>query len=129
MIVPPYPGRSSVGSTWTHPEWGRFKFDGDAWSKTINVPAFKSFSYDAGDRNLRRSRGQPTLAVGADDADDVPSPAAIKLAGKVLANQAELVATVVKALWKDFNGRGPNSGMWWHGVLTQVAEGMETEQR
>src|SRR5262245_33670876 len=118
-----------MGSTWDHPELGRFKFDGVVWSKTIDVPAFKSFSYDTGYRNARRSKGRHTLAFEADDANDVPSRVAVKLAAKVLANQADLVGKVVKALWEDFNGRGPDSGMWWHGALDQVAEGMDPEQR
>jgi hypothetical protein len=51
-----------------------------------------------------------------------PSAAAVKLALRVIANQAELPALVTSALWEEFNGRGPKSEMWWHGDMGQVAE-------
>ena len=111
--------------TWRHPRLGQFKYDGMAWVGKVKAPAFDAFAYDTGYGNA----GPPdcTYAVGfaADDAKETPSPAAVALAEKVLANAAALVAAVTKALWDDFNGRGPDSGMWWHGDLETVAEGME----
>lgn len=112
-----------MGSTWDHPQLGSFKFvDGAWWTTTVDVPAFKAFAYDTGFRNAPRSTGKHRLAFQAYEETDLPSPQAIKLASKVLANQAKLVAIVTHALWDDFNGRGPGSSMWWHGDLAQVAE-------
>ena len=107
-----------MGSTWDHPELGRFKYDGMDWTPKVDVPAFKAFGLG----NARRSKGTYELSFEADDEDDVPSPAAAALASKALANQAGLAAKVKAALWDDFNGRGPTSGMWWHGNLDEVAE-------
>jgi uncharacterized protein DUF6985 len=117
-----------MGSTWDHPDLGRFKYERMAWRKTVNVPAFKLFAYDTGYSNARRSTGKHELTFDADDEHDIPSQAAVRLASKVLMNQADLVTKVTKALWDDFNGRGPNSGLWWHGALNEVAEAMDAEE-
>src|SRR5207245_1320438 len=41
---------------------------------------------------------------------------------KLLTNQQSMARQIVNALWEDFNGRGPRSGMWWHGNLEEVVE-------
>jgi hypothetical protein len=46
----------------------------------------------------------------------------VELAETVFANQSALVTAIVRALWDDFNGRGPASRMWWHGKLDDVAK-------
>jgi hypothetical protein len=115
-------------STWCHPELGKFKHDGIAWISTVSMPAFKAFAYDTGYSNARRSTGKHELAFEADDEDETPSAAAVALADKVLANQKEMVCKVTEALWKDFTGQGPESGMWWHGDLDQVAEAMDADE-
>jgi hypothetical protein len=117
-----------MASTWDHPSLGHFQYDGVSWTTVIDMPAFKAFSYDTGYSNAPRSTGKHVLAFQADDATDLPSPAAIALASKILANQAKLVTKVTHALWEDFNGRGPGSPMWWHGDLAQVAEMMGADQ-
>lgn len=108
--------------TWNHPDLGSFTFDRWAWVATIYAPAFNAFRYNP-------EGGKPTvkyeLAFEAEDENDMASPAAVELALKVLTNQAELVPKVANALWDDFTGRGPNSGMWWHNDLAQVAETMK----
>ena len=48
------------------------------------------------------------------------------MAKKFIANQAALAGKVAEALWADFTGAGPKSGMYWHGDLDQVAQGMES---
>lgn len=103
--------------TWQHPELGQFKYDGGGWAKTISVPAFKGFK---GQR-----AGKCDLAFNADDETDVPSPAMISVAAAVLDYQGELARKVIDGLWDDFNGRGPDSGMYWHGDLDAVAEGLD----
>lgn len=115
----------STSTTWNHPEWGQFTFNGYAWEKSVPAPAFDAF--------VRESRyGKPTprtgnydLSFDADDESDVPSDAAVAVAAAVLANQNTLVSQVTAALWEDFNGRGPDSGMWWHDDMDSVSEDIE----
>ena len=118
-----------MGATWDHPELGRFTFDDDAqaWSGTVDVPAFRAFAWDTGYSNAPRSQGRHELVFEADDEDDVPSPAMVALALEVLANQANLVPVVTQALWDDFNGHG-SPGMWWHGQLAQVVAAMYADE-
>src|SRR5438132_2281184 len=84
---------SPPASTWDHPELGCFKYDGAFWTRIVDVPAFKAFAYDTG-FGKGPSKGKYELKFMADDETDLPSPAAIALALKVLANQVELVSTV-----------------------------------
>ena len=46
-----------MSKPWTHPKLGEFEVNGPGWLRTVNVPAFKAFSYDTGYPNARRSRG------------------------------------------------------------------------
>src|SRR6516225_11010414 len=110
-----------MGSTWDHPQLGQFNYDDMGWTGTVNLPAFQAFSYQTGFGNVGRSKGMHKMSFEAYDETDLPTTAAIELASRVLANQAELAAAVTRALWEDFNGRGPDSGMWWHGDLERVA--------
>jgi hypothetical protein len=105
---------------WSHPRWGRFKYNGLAWSAPIVAPAFNAFSYDTGYSNARKPNGKYQLRFETDDESELPSNAAVSLAEKVLANPAGLVAKIIKALWDDFTGRGPGSTLWWHDSLDQV---------
>jgi hypothetical protein len=113
-----------MAATWDHAQLGRFTYDGTVWINTVSMPAFKAFAYDTGYPNAPRSTGDHELAFEADNKRDVPSPAAVALAEKVLANQHEIVSKVTEALWDDFNGRDPSSDMWWHGDLQAVADAM-----
>jgi hypothetical protein len=108
-------------ATWNHPELGRFEYRG-GWAKELNFPAFKAFSYDTGYENARRSTGKHGMLFWANSEKDVPSSETAAVSSKVVANQAELVKKVAEALWDDFNGRGPDYGMWWHGSLKDVAK-------
>jgi Domain of unknown function (DUF6985) len=108
--------------TWKHPDLGLFTFDDWAWIATVDAPAFNTFAYDP---EGAQPTGKYQLAFEAEDEKDVPSPAAVELASKVLTNQAELVPKITDALWDEFSGRGPHSGMWWHNELAQVAEAMK----
>ena len=99
--------------TWRHPQFGRFTFDGTEWARTISVPAFRAFKHP------RRST-KCTLGFATHAEDEAPSPWMVAVASTVLANQETLVRKVVAALWDDFTGRGPDSGMFWHGDLDAV---------
>jgi hypothetical protein len=114
-----------MAGQWDHPTLGRFAFDGMAWVGTVSAPAFDVFSYDDGFGDERAPTGRYELAFGADDGTDVPSAGAVELAERVLADPAGLAARVAAALWEDFNGRRPKSGMWWHGGLDEVADSLE----
>ena len=101
-------------------------FDG-SWFATVKAPDFDRFDYDTGYRHDRETRGQYTLSFEAEDRKDVPSPQAAELAARVL-RTGGLAAVVAAALWDDFNGRGPDSGMWWHDNLDEVSEELEPIQ-
>jgi hypothetical protein len=109
-----------MAAAWDHPKLGRFEYSDGGWTRVVEVPAFKSFSYDTAYSNAPRSKGKHKLIFGAFDKSDLPSPAAVAVAEKVLANHASLVGIVTHALWEDFNGRGPGSGIWWQGNLEAV---------
>ena len=112
-----------MAATWNHPTLGPFASEGMGWTKVVNVPAFKACSHDTGYSNAPRSSGKHRLTFAAAFGEsDVPSPAKVTLADRVVANQAALVDAIAAALWEDFNGRGPSSGMWWHGDLAFVAK-------
>jgi hypothetical protein len=114
---------------WEHPRLGRFIYDGMAWTQTVNVPAFKAFTSHSRYFDMPRSKGRHRLEFEADNEMDIPSATAIALATTVLENQADLVGEITRALWDDFNGRGPDSGMWWHGNLDEVVLNMGSEKR
>jgi hypothetical protein len=114
-----------MGASWQHPDLGRLEFDGTTWATIVSVPAFKAFTYQPRYGNGRNPPGIVALCFEADDEDDIPSTAAVGIASSVLANQQKLVPMVMAALWEDFNGRGPRSGMWWHGGIDEVTEGLE----
>ena len=44
---------------------------------------------------------------------------------KVVARSVEMAQLVITALWNDFAGTPPDSGMWWHGDLESVSEEIE----
>jgi hypothetical protein len=106
---------------WDHPDLGRFTYDGSAWTRFVDTPGFKSFRY-GGRSNVCE------LSFEADDEGELPSRDAVAVARRVLANHEALATKVAAALWDDFTGKGPDSGMYWHGNLEALAEGMEFEE-
>lgn len=118
---------------WTDPQLGEFTFDENlaVWQTIVAVPAFDAFRYDWGKKPTDPGYMPPDSRYPleiADDAGTADRAAAVALALKVLANQAGLVDAVSGALWDDFNNRGPDSGMWWHGDYS-FPEGDTTGQR
>ncbi|MDB5318495.1 MAG: hypothetical protein JWN40_126 [Phycisphaerales bacterium] len=116
-----------MGKTWEHPQLGKLEYDRgrDAWTGTIGVPAFRAFTHTGDDDHVP---GHCELTLEAEDDSDTPSPAAVAMALKLLAAQEKLVEALTTTLWDDFNGRGPRTGMWWHGDLSQVLENGEEEE-
>ena len=104
---------------WTHPRLGNFAA-GDYWDRKINVPEFAAFSYDTGYSNAPRSTGDIRFGFGPHSSKEklpAPTPEMIAVADRILNDPAALVQKVIDALWEEFNGRGPTSGMSWRGAL------------
>lgn len=114
-----------MAATWEHPELGTFTHDDVAWVKTIDVPAFEAFTYGKGNRKANRPTAAHEVAFESDSKTNLPSDDAVELMSTVLAHQHDLVTKVTRALWDDFNGRGPRSGMWWRDDLDAVRDGAE----
>ena len=110
-----------MSKKWNHPELGAFEFDHSGWVRPHDFPAFNKFTYEADEE----SECEFPLVFEAAAETVLPSAAAVAAAQRVIANQKTLVTTIVEALWEDFNGRGPDSGMWWHGDLGSVSENLE----
>jgi hypothetical protein len=100
-------------STWTHPELGTFEFD-HGWNKELSVPAFNLFRYASWNR---RPDAFPQLSFVVPHEHVLPSAEAIGLATAVLTNQTSLARAVSASMWDELNGRGPETGMWWHGIV------------
>ena len=104
-------------NTWTHPDLGRFEHDGIAWAGTIALPAFDAYAWE------RPGTGGTYGLEFVGDAE--PTPAAVAAALAVSDAQAGLAVAVRQALFDEFTGRGPESGMGWHGDLESVVEDRE----
>ena len=116
--------KTLVGPAWNDPELGAFHFGDFGWSKRVELPAFNAYKF----RQRRGGKSPETyaLVIHAETEDELPTPAAVALVKRLLANQAALAAKVADALWADFNGAGPDSGTYWHGELDLVTHGMES---
>lgn len=113
-------------ATWKHPDLGIFKFDDLWWARTVTLPAFKVFRYRY--RGKKVGTSKVPLRFEAEDADTVPSKLAATIAKRVVQNQELLVPKILKALHKDLHGKGPNSGMWWHGDIDSIYEDLSEQK-
>ena len=114
-----------MATTWDHPTLGRFTYgDEGGWTRLVDVPAFKAFSYDTGDPDAPRSTGRHKLVCFTAGPDDVLAAADVAVGEAVLANQEPLVGVVARALWENFNGRGPGSGVY--GDLAAIAKAFKS---
>ena len=102
---------------WAHPELGVFRFTDPEWTTTVRLPAYKRFIY----REFRRNSGRSTVELGFSlphfDTSDRPTKPAVTVALRVVRNQELLANKLEKAIWLDLNGKGRNTGMWWHSDL------------
>jgi len=64
------------------------------------------------------------MLIEADDAEDKPEGMILEVAMRVSENCEKLVMAGMQAFIDDFNGTGPDSGMWWHGDMDSVMEYM-----
>ena len=118
-------GKQATTKAWSHPKLGSFAA-GEAWERKLNIPEFAAFSYDTGYSNARRSTGDVTFSLSAylkEEDLEIPTPAMIAIADRIINDPVALVQKVITALWDDFNGREPDSGIWWHGILKRRADG------
>ena len=119
---------TTAGPSWSDHELGSFQFEDNGylcWTIKLPLPAFDA--YNLGKKKPRKDkRPLYPLEIVVDSENDRPDAPAIALAKQIIANQATLADKVAEALWADFTGTGPESGMYWHGELDQVAEGLES---
>ena len=107
-------------NAWRHPELGKFAFEEfEGWAGRCKLPAFKAFRYRWGGK-VGAGKSSFELVFTSDDENSEPSISAARLALKLVSNQEKLLGKVTRALWNDFHGRGPDSGMWWHGDLHTI---------
>ncbi len=59
----------------------------------------------------------PQTVLICDAESDLPNTEMALVASRARDHEAKLIPNVLAAIWDDFNGRGPDSGMWWHGDL------------
>jgi hypothetical protein len=115
-----------TGPAWSDAELGTFHFDDTGWLIRLPLPAFDAFNYGAKKKSKKKEPRQYPLTITANSEEELPKPGAIAMVRKLIANQATLATAAAEALWADFAGTGPDSGMYWHGDLDQVAEGLES---
>ena len=107
---------------WNHEELGVFEYEEDGWKRRVDIPAFMAFRF------AREFDHDPHCELAFEaDPDELPTPAAIAVARRLLANQDKLVDNIKELLWDDFHGRGPSSEIWWHGNLDGVNQLLTAE--
>lgn len=106
-------------STWEDPELGVFELSrGEGWCREIDVPNFMAFQYSDWPK-------RPVyLIFAADDENDIPTDGQVSVARQTINNLERLIEEGLLALVDDFQGRGPDSGMWWHSDIDQVLENL-----
>lgn len=102
---------------WTDPVLGTFHCDDTRWRRKINLTSVGFFSYVDAAVGVRTSPLQFEVVLVCDTESDFPNTDMALAASHALDNEGELIPKVLAAIWDDLNGRGPNSGMWWHGDL------------
>ncbi|MCP4148636.1 MAG: hypothetical protein GY757_12895 [bacterium] len=109
--------------TWKDAQLGTFTYDEYTWTRSFELPAFSVFRYFGFNKPLAQN-GNPVveLMFEADDERDIPTEGEITVAGRTINNHQQLVNEGTEALFNDFLGKGPGSGMWWHGDIEHVRE-------
>lgn len=105
--------------TWRHPSLGKFTADEIAWKGHCTLPSFKAFRFGGSRRSKLR------LEFEIVDEPIVPVKRAIAVAERIVKNEQSLSTRIANAVWKDLNGKGKNTGMWWHGDIEGVLENVE----
>ncbi len=120
-----------ITHTWEHPTLGTFDYDFVGWSRELEIPSFAQYGYVRGG-GYKLGQKVKLSFESEDRGDDrpiEPSNDAILLANKIISNQQSLNERVLNAVWEDLNGRGPDTGMWWHGDRHTIHEAIHSEWR
>lgn len=111
-------------ATWSHPRLGMLVQDDIWWRRQVALPSFKSFTYIDAAVRAYCSKPEPfELVLQCESETELPNEEMAALAAVILDSQWQLVPKLLKAIWADLNGRGPDSGMWWHGDLPNAHRG------
>jgi hypothetical protein len=113
-----------MSRTWSHPRLGTFENDGVWWRREITIPSLTSFTYiDAAVREYRSKPEAFELVLKCDSEGEQPNEQMASLAVAIFDNESTLVPNVLRAIWSELNGQGPESGMWWNGDLPNAHRG------
>lgn len=114
--------------TWHDTELGLFTFDEYAWVKEFKMSVFLAFKYAGYGTGIQQT-GRPNfdLLIEAENKNEIPSQPLVEVARLTISNLERLVKEGIVALYNDFIGNGPNSGMWWHSCLEDVRKDIINE--
>ncbi len=110
--------------TWQHSELGKFKLTDTGWQGQCTLPSFKMFRFGRPGRSKLE-----ILFETENDSEDAPSSREISVAKRIIKNELALSKKLIRVLFDDLNGRGLNSGMWWHGDTESILEFMDEQLR
>ena len=108
--------------TWKHSTLGKFTADEIAWKGHCTLPSFKAFRYGGS----RRSKLRLEFEIEDEDEPVVPSKRAVAVAERIVKNEQSLSEKIANAVWKDVNGNGKDTGMWWHGDMESVLDNISS---
>jgi|688.fasta_scaffold462402_1 hypothetical protein len=115
-----------MSKTWADARFGQLTFEEFYWSTRIAVPAFAVYSYrpEFALEILPDGECELEMHIREDYTENppLPLPELCAVVERVLQNQSLLAPAVATALWKEFEGSGPRSGMWWHGNIPLLME-------
>lgn len=109
---------------WHDTELGKFVLTDAGWVGTCLLPTFKIFRYEKPGKSKLKLEFETEI-----DADEIPSNRAITIAKRIIANEATLSEKLIRAIFDDLNGKGLDSGMWWHGDTQSVLDFMDEPLR
>jgi hypothetical protein len=101
-----------------------FTYSKDTLRGAVHLPSFEVFSLEPISSEDSLYKIDLDSIVGPDSEIEKY----VKAVNTLISNQKEFPQRIVKALWDDFNGVGPLSGMWWNGSIDEVAEDLEEEK-
>ncbi|MEM9214085.1 MAG: hypothetical protein AAGD25_07025 [Cyanobacteria bacterium P01_F01_bin.150] len=111
---------------WQHPQLGSFVFEDGEWKRILNLPAFDAFAYTADSRLTTAPNGDYSLVFPVDGGEQIhPLDSAVALATTLVNHSERLARAIALAIWNDFRGQGPDSGMWWHDNIVEVNESID----
>ena len=111
----------SDDGSWSHPRLGTFARDTYEWTQVYKLDGFEAYSYRP--PYVKTNLDKVHLSFDIDDeSPGPPTSEAAEIMARILGNAALLAGKIHRAVWDDFMGKGPGSGIWWHGDLEQVMD-------